>query len=194
MEHRPFEVAEDLDGAEELIQVVGQTSFGVAFLGVRENFYLGLIALGFRGQSCVHGHVAVSHEVAHGRHDENSNQQASVVSQLAVAIGQRAAYRVVKFMVKVKLIENKVKSHVGSVMVVKVIIQYSAPGSTVRMLSITRASRPNVEEDAGISAAGVVCRASATAATVWGKLAATELEAAMASAAAVDMVVDGGGE
>lgn len=96
-------------------------------------------------------------------------------------------------MVKVKLMENKVKSHVGSVMVVKVMIQYSAPGSTVRMLSTTRASRPNVEEEAVFSTGGAVCRTSATAATVWDRLVATELEACMASAAAVAMV-DGGGE
>lgn len=44
--------------------------------------------------------------------------------------GQEETYRVVKFMVKVRLIENNVNSHVGSVMVVKVMSQYSARGMT----------------------------------------------------------------
>jgi hypothetical protein len=48
-------------------------------------------------------------------------------------------------MVKVKLMENRVKSHVGRVMVVKVMIQYSVPGSTVRTVRIARARTPNVE-------------------------------------------------
>ena len=39
-------------------------------------------------------------------------------------------YKVVKFMVKVRLIEKRVKSHVGSVMVVKVIAQYRKLGIT----------------------------------------------------------------
>lgn len=39
-------------------------------------------------------------------------------------------YRVVKFMVKVKLMEKSVKSHVGSVMVEKVMSQYRQRGTT----------------------------------------------------------------
>ena len=39
-------------------------------------------------------------------------------------------YKVVKFMVKVRLIEKRVKSHVGRVMVVKVITQYRKLGIT----------------------------------------------------------------
>jgi len=42
-----------------------------------------------------------------------------------------ATYKVVKFMVKVKDMEKRVNSHVGSVIVVKVIIQRSAPGINV---------------------------------------------------------------
>lgn len=37
-------------------------------------------------------------------------------------------YSVVKFIVNVKLIEKSVKSHVGNVMVVKAMIQYSPRG------------------------------------------------------------------
>lgn len=44
-------------------------------------------------------------------------------------------YRVVKFMVKVKLVENKAKSTVGNVMVVKVMIQISKPGMPLAMAS-----------------------------------------------------------
>jgi hypothetical protein len=40
----------------------------------------------------------------------------------ALAVFGLGSYKVVKFMVKVRLMENKVKSHVGSVMVVKVMM------------------------------------------------------------------------
>lgn len=91
-----------------------------------------------------------------------------------------AAYRVVKFMVKVKLMENSVKSHVGKVMVVKVMIQYRAPGRTLRMVRITRPRRPNVEGDdvsAGGRADSDVCKASVALdnAVEVGELSATEL-------------------
>jgi hypothetical protein len=45
----------------------------------------------------------------------------------------------VKFIVKVKLMENSVNSHVGSVMVAKVISQKSTPGM---MLKSDRTGRP----------------------------------------------------
>lgn len=41
------------------------------------------------------------------------------------------AYSVVKFIVNVKLVENRANSTVGNVMVVKVIIQISIPGNTL---------------------------------------------------------------
>lgn len=44
----------------------------------------------------------------------------------------RSTHSVVKFIVKVKLIENSVNSHVGSVMVAKVISQKSAPGMMLK--------------------------------------------------------------
>ena len=46
----------------------------------------------------------------------------------------------VKFIVNVKLMENRVKSHVGSVIVVKVINQNNRPGMT---LSRRKTHRPN---------------------------------------------------
>ena len=44
-------------------------------------------------------------------------------------------YRVVKFIVKVKLVEKRAKRTVGRVMVVKVMIQISMPGITLAMAS-----------------------------------------------------------
>ena len=52
------------------------------------------------------------------------------LSELAPSQG-RSTYKVVKFMVKVQDIEKRVNSHVGSVIVVKVITQRSAPGMNV---------------------------------------------------------------
>jgi hypothetical protein len=49
--------------------------------------------------------------------------------------------RVVKFMVKVKLMEKRVKSHVGRVRVVKVISQYRKPGIAATRYE-TRLRRP----------------------------------------------------
>ena len=49
----------------------------------------------------------------------------------------------VAFRVKVKLVENMVKSHEGSVKVVKVMIQYSSKGIAFRIKRTKRASRPN---------------------------------------------------
>jgi hypothetical protein len=51
----------------------------------------------------------------------------------------RSTYSVVKFIVKVKLMENSVNSHVGRVMVAKVINQKSRPGM---MLKSNRTDRP----------------------------------------------------
>jgi hypothetical protein len=53
-------------------------------------------------------------------------------------------HRVVKFMVKVKLMENSVKSHVGRVMVVKVISQKRRPGMILKMKSTDRPSEANI--------------------------------------------------
>lgn len=99
------------------------------------------------------------------------------------------AYKVVKFIVKVRLMENSVNSHVGKVMVEKVMIQYRAPGKTLRMLRTTRASRPKVDEGVGFSAAltVAVCRASAALVRVDDRVLATEAAAEL-TAGALDMV------
>jgi hypothetical protein len=62
-------------------------------------------------------------------------------------------------MVNVRLMEKRVKSHVGRVMVVKVMIQYRVPGSTRKTVRIARARKPNVEG---------VCSAAWRAATAEG--------------------------
>ena len=49
-------------------------------------------------------------------------------------------YKVVKFIVNVKLIENNVKSHVGNVMLAKVASQSRAPSMA---LTKTTTTRPN---------------------------------------------------
>jgi hypothetical protein len=62
------------------------------------------------------------------------------------AEGYSEAYSVVKFIVNVKLMENSVNSHVGSVIVVKVMSQYRAPGITLRMKRSSLPNRPSSEE------------------------------------------------
>lgn len=53
--------------------------------------------------------------------------------------------KVVKFIVKVKLVEKRVNSHVGSVMLVKVISQYRLPGSNLIIKRVRRARRLKIE-------------------------------------------------
>lgn len=48
-----------------------------------------------------------------------------------IAFGVLPAYRVVKFIVKVRLMENNVNNHVGNVIVVNVMSQNKAPGMNV---------------------------------------------------------------
>ncbi len=50
-------------------------------------------------------------------------------------------YIVVKFKVNVRLVEKSVKSHEGSVMVAKVIVEYRKPGITAMTGSITLLNR-----------------------------------------------------
>jgi hypothetical protein len=64
----------------------------------------------------------------------------------------RKTYSVVKFMVKVKLSENRVNNHVGNVMVVNVMIQKRAPGMKDR----TETRAPPNPEDCPIGAFGAV--------------------------------------
>ena len=98
----------------------------------------------------------------------------------------------VKFIVNVKLMENKVKSHVGRVIEVKVIIHNKAPGRTVSTLSITRASRPRVEDDSVVSialrVAAAVRKASCALTKAVGKLAVAASSELTASAVATDML------
>lgn len=56
-------------------------------------------------------------------------------------------YSVVKFMVKVKLVENRANSTVGKVIVVKVMIHISIPGIPLAMASKTEPNMPSHEED-----------------------------------------------
>lgn len=86
----------------------------------------------------------------------------------------------------VKLIENKVKSHAGIVYVT----QYKTVGSTPRIESITRPSKPNVVEEAvsvAISAAIEVTTAFAALETTAADLSAREW---MASGAAMSAMLE----
>ncbi len=56
-----------------------------------------------------------------------------------------------KFIVNVKLVENKVNSHVGKVMDVKVISQYKTLGITLKTKTIMRPSKPMIELAGGAS-------------------------------------------
>ena len=47
---------------------------------------------------------------------------------------QREIHNVVKFIVKVKLVENSVNSHVGNVIETKVMTQYNMPKSVLNIL------------------------------------------------------------
>jgi hypothetical protein len=56
---------------------------------------------------------------------------------------------VVKFMVKVKLMENSVNNHVGSVMVAKVMTQYRTLGTVWKMKVNTHPIHPAIVEGIG---------------------------------------------
>ena len=58
-------------------------------------------------------------------------------------------YSVVAFMVNVKLMEKSVKSHVGSVMVEKVMNQYSPRGTTWKAKVNTQPIHPAMVEGVG---------------------------------------------
>jgi hypothetical protein len=58
----------------------------------------------------------------------------------------RSTHSVVKFIVKVKLMENNVNSHVGSVIVVKVISQKSAPGMMLKSDKTGLPKEANMDE------------------------------------------------
>jgi hypothetical protein len=78
--------------------------------------------------------------------------------------------------------ENNVKSHVGRLMVVKVIIQYRTLGMTRRIANTTCPKIPKVEGD-DVSAALICETADSTASTTMAELfaiAVATLEASMA--------------
>lgn len=62
---------------------------------------------------------------------------------------QIGTYSVVKFMVNVKLMEKSVKSHVGRVMVEKVMSQYKARGTTWNAKVKTQPIHPAMVEGVG---------------------------------------------
>lgn len=95
---------------------------------------------------------------------------------------QPSTYSVVKFMVNVRLMEKSVKSHVGRVIVVNVMIQYRVPGSTRRTVRIARARNPNVDGD---------CSAAWRAATADGRALVALLAGELAASAAMVFCPEG---
>jgi hypothetical protein len=66
---------------------------------------------------------------------------------LLVSSGKMHTYRVVKFIVNVRVVENSVKSHVGRVIVVNVMDQYKILGIALNMKRIRRLRPPRTEVD-----------------------------------------------
>lgn len=100
------------------------------------------------------------------------------------------SYSVVKFIVKVKLIENSVKSHVGSVYVT----QKRMVGRTLRMDRITRPNKPKVEDgviSAIFMAVSEVCAASAALDTTAAELLTSDVTAAGSAMMGNDRAVEG---
>ena len=64
-----FEVAKHFNSAEKLIEIIGETRFGVAFWDIGEKIDLSFFALGFGGQTAVHIQKPISNEPADGRDD-----------------------------------------------------------------------------------------------------------------------------
>jgi hypothetical protein len=61
------------------------------------------------------------------------------------SFGVGDVYSVVKFIVKVRLVENRANSTVGMVIVVNVIIQIRIPGSTLAIVNKACPSKPSHE-------------------------------------------------
>lgn len=80
---------------------------------------------------------------------------------------QQSSYSVVKFMVNVRLMENRVKSHVGSVYET----QKRMVGSTLRIERMTRPRTPKVDD-------GVLSAALRAAMDVWTASGTLEMAAA----------------
>jgi hypothetical protein len=64
-----------------------------------------------------------------------------------VSLDKVHTYRVVKFIVNVRVVENSVKSHVGRVIVVNVMDQYKILGIALNMKRISRLRPPRTEID-----------------------------------------------
>jgi hypothetical protein len=157
VEDGTLEIAENLNGAQKFIEVVGETGFGVAFLDIGEEIELGFFSLGLRRQTAIHVQEPVPDEPADCRDNRQSYEETTEPSWLAIRGEEnedRRTYRVVKFIVNVRLIENSVKSHVGRVMVQKVMAQYRMLGMTWKTKENTHPIHPTMVEGAGGGSGG----------------------------------------
>lgn len=129
VEDGALEVAKDLDGTEELVEVVGQAWLGVAILGIGEEIDVWFLALGLGGEAGIDVQKAVADKPADGRDQQQGDDETAPPFPVSPSrhCGHSQVsghtYRVVKFMVKVRLMEKRVKRAVGTVMVVKVMSQ-----------------------------------------------------------------------
>ena len=78
MENGSLQISKDLDGAEELIEVIGQTGLRVAFMDIGEEVKLGFFPLWFRGKTAVHVQEPVANEPADGRDEDQQDQESRV--------------------------------------------------------------------------------------------------------------------
>jgi hypothetical protein len=182
-----FQITKDLDRAQKLIEIVREAPLRVALGTVREDLDLWLLTLRFRWQTSIHGHVSVPHEVTDSRHDENDDKHPVMISNASIV--EQMSYKVVKFIVKVKLIEKSVNSHAGNVYV----IQYKMVGSTLKTERMTRPSKPEVVD--GVVSAGFIPRieddsASAVLYTAAFETSASDRDVTVPGAAMVAIVVN----
>lgn len=91
MENGSLQISKDLDGAEELIEVIGQTGLRVAFMDIGEEVKLGFFPLWFRGKTAVHVQEPVANEPTDGRDEDQQDQESMVhylISQSDSIIGR----------------------------------------------------------------------------------------------------------
>jgi len=82
MEDGTFEIAKDFDGAEKLVQVIGQARLRVRFLAVGKHFDKRFLALRARWQSRIHVHPSVPDQPAGcGDEEDQYEEQCSHIDR-----------------------------------------------------------------------------------------------------------------
>lgn len=145
MKDWPFQIAKDFESFQELVQIIGQPWLRVSLLRIWKQIDLGPLALWLGRKSGVHVEEAIAYKPADGRHDCEDNQETWNTIRMHMSVNWSGdTYRVVAFMVKVRLVENNVNSHVGSVMVVNVMSQTRQPGMILNTKSTNLQNAPHM--------------------------------------------------